>query len=395
MSNNGSEQFGAKKNWQTASCSSLIAFICIAIVTVSSGCSNNSTTSNLNQQVDNDNWEAITNGRSKELERGVVRDFTDRVVIPTYELLVERTDELVNAVNGFVSNPQDKTLQTARQAWLTTREPWERSETFAFGPAESLGYDGDLDDWPVNETDIAAILNSKDSITPEYVKELETTQKGFHAIELLLFGENNDKQAIDFNPRELEYLKVLTTSFQQTVSDLTTSWTEGVEGNPSYKEVFATAGENNNSVYPTVNAAVEEIVQGMLGCLDEVANEKIGEPLETRENIGFESRFSHSSLNDFANNLRGVENAYLSKVAEAGTNGQSISNLVVIKANPQLDRKIKQELKVAIETVNAIPSSIETQIGEQETITKMETAKKAILTLHDTIEQKVLPLVQS
>ncbi|GAB4230085.1 MAG: imelysin family protein [Stanieria sp.] len=364
-------------------------------MTVSSGCSNNSTTSNLNQQVDNDNWEAITNGRSKELERGVVRDFTDRVVIPTYELLVERTDELVNAVNGFVSNPQDKTLQTARQAWLTTREPWERSETFAFGPAESLGYDGDLDDWPVNETDIAAILNSKDSITPEYVKELETTQKGFHAIELLLFGENNDKQAIDFNPRELEYLKVLTTSFQQTVSDLTTSWTEGVEGNPSYKEVFATAGENNNSVYPTVNAAVEEIVQGMLGCLDEVANEKIGEPLETRENIGFESRFSHSSLNDFANNLRGVENAYLSKVAEAGTNGQSISNLVVIKANPQLDRKIKQELKVAIETVNAIPSSIETQIGEQETITKMETAKKAILTLHDTIEQKVLPLVQS
>ncbi|MDJ0690252.1 MAG: imelysin family protein [Xenococcaceae cyanobacterium MO_188.B32] len=149
-----------------------------------------------------------------------------------------------------------------------------RYRGFAFGPAASLGYDGDLDDWPVNETDLEAIINSNDSLTKEYVEGLQTTQKGFHTIELLLFGENNNKTAADFEPRKLDLLKVLTSTFQQSATDLAKSWTEGVEGNPPYREVLATAGDSDNPAYPTVDAAVEEIVQGILGCLDEVANEK-------------------------------------------------------------------------------------------------------------------------
>lgn len=368
---------------------SILVLLCFSLVAINSGCSKTST----NSQSQPNSSNAVTNAQSNDIAVAVVNDFANQVVIPTYQLLEKQATELTKAVDTFVADPNDDTLQAAQQAWLTTRTPWEQSEAFAFGPAASLGYDGDLDDWPVNETDVTAVINSKDAFTPEYVEGLQTTQKGFHTIELLLFGQDNNKTAADFSERELELLKTLTVAFQQTATDLTKSWTEGVEGNPPYREVLASAGDSSNPAYPTVNAAVEEIVQGMIGCLDEVANEKIGEPLKTKENLGFESRFSHSSATDFQNNLKSVQNAYLGTVPEANTSGQSVSDLVA-KADPQLDQKVKTELEAAIQAVEIIPNPIETQVTDAEAASKLQTAQTAILTLFTTMEQQVLPIVQ-
>ncbi|WP_081942891.1 imelysin family protein [Myxosarcina sp. GI1] len=338
--------------------------------------------------------ESATKAETKAIAlEAVATSFADSVVIPTYQQLVEKSSELEQAIETFTSNPTDETLQTARTTWLETRYPWEQSEAFAFGPADSLGYDGDLDDWPVNQTDVAAVLNSGDSLTPEYVESLQTTQKGFHTIELLLFGTDNDKVAADFTARELELLQVLTTAFHQSATELATSWSEGVQGYPPYREVLATAGDSSNPAYPTADAAVEEIVQGIIGCLDEVANTKIGEPLVTGASETFESRFSHSSLNDFQNNLRSVENAYLGRISEDSNKAQtSLSDLVAAR-QPQLDEQVRQELAAAISAVEAIPEPVETKLNDAKTTAQMKAAQAEILTLFSTMQERVLPLV--
>ncbi|MGK7877556.1 MAG: imelysin family protein [Xenococcaceae cyanobacterium] len=372
---------------------SIWAVMFLALLALSSGCNSDSSTK-VDQSSNGSQSATTADAQQGDIQIVVVSDFADQVVIPTYQLLVKKADELSKAVDAFVSNPNDNTLKAAQDAWIAARFPWEQSEAFAFGPADSLGYDGDLDDWPVNETDVVAVLKSSDKLTMEYVKDLQTTQKGFHTIEYLLFGVNNNKKASDFSEREVQFLKVLTAAFNQSAKDLTKSWVEGVEGKSPYREVLATAGDNSNTAYPTMQAAVEEIVQGMLGCLDEVANEKIGEPLETKETLGLESRFSHSSLNDFKNNLRSVQNAYLGKVPDAGTSGKSLSDLIA-KANPKLDKQVKSEMKAAIDAVDAIPDPIEQKVTDEKASAKMEAAQKAILTLFSTIEEKVLPIVQS
>jgi putative iron-regulated protein len=372
--------------WSTKS---LVVLLVGGLLVTSAGCANNSTSSN--SAGDAEQTEAASQaGQFNDAQ--VVADFADQVVLPTYQLLVERAGTLSQAVDAFVNDPTDATLSAAQEAWLATRSPWEQSEAFAFGPAESLGYDGDLDDWPVNETDVQAVLESDDPLTPESVKSLQTTQKGFHTIELLLFGTDNNKQAADFSERELQYLQALTTAFNQTATDLQASWSEGVEGNPPYREVLATAGQGS-SAYPTVQAGAEEIVQGMLGCLDEVANEKIGEPLETQETLGLESRFSHSSLADFQHNIQSVQNAYLGEVPDASSSGESLSSFVA-EVNPDLDAQIKQELQAALEAIATVPGPIEETLPNPDAQTQLETAKEAILTLHSTIEEQVLPLVQ-
>ena len=51
------------------------------------------------------------------------------------------------------------------------RIPWEQSEGF-FGPVDSKGIDPSIDS-TVNVEDLNAVLNSKDSLTKEYVDLLK------------------------------------------------------------------------------------------------------------------------------------------------------------------------------------------------------------------------------
>ncbi|WAL59572.1 imelysin family protein [Thermocoleostomius sinensis] len=337
--------------------------------------------------------EAVSRSIDQATSRQLVGDFADRVVVATYEELVVRSEELVATVNAFISNPTDQTLQAARESWITARFPWEQSEAFAFGPADSLGYDGALDDWPVNEADVLAVINSEEELTPEYIATLQTTQQGFHAIEFILFGVENDKTVDDFSERELAYLQAATIAFDQTAKALLQSWVTGIDGNPPYRQVLATAGDSSNPAYLTANAAVEEIVQGMLGCLDEVANEKIGEPLETKDTVTLESRFSQTTLNDLHNNLLSVRNAYLGSISASDT-GYSLSAWVA-EQNPALDDQIKRELEAAIDAVAAIPGPVETNLEEADTIAQMEAAQAAILQVFNTLQSEVLPQVQA
>lgn len=326
-------------------------------------------------------------------DQNLVAAFPEQVVIPTYERLVTQSGKLVTAVDAFVANPSDDTLKAAQQTWTETRIPWEQSEAFAFGPADSLGYDGDLDDWPVNETDVAAVIKDAKPINSDLISSLQTTQKGFHTIELLLFGTDNNKTAADFTPRELEYVKTLASVFDQTAQELKQSWTAGVQGKPAYKTVFATAGESDNSAYPTRQAAVEEVVQGIIGCLDEVGNEKIGVPLKAKNTDDLESRFSHTSLADFKNNIQSVQIAYLGGEPDAGAQENSLSAWVA-QNNPDLDAQVQKELQVALTALANVPDPVETKMTDDAALTQLKTAQEAVLASFATFEGQVLPLVK-
>lgn len=356
--------------------------VTLAVLLVGTGCETPTTS------------EGGSNGASAGGNVQLVSDFPEQVVIPTYQLLVEQSKTLKVTVDAFASDANAETLKAAQVAWIEAREPWEQSEAFAFGPAESLGYDGDLDDWPVNETDLNGVLGGSDSISAETVQQLQTTQKGFHTIELLLFGADNNKKAADFTDREKQFVQQLATAFDKTANDLVVSWSEGIDGNPAYKTVLATAGASENSAYPTSEAALEEILGGIIGCLDEVGNEKIGEPLKAKTTDDLESRFSHSSATDFKNNVIGAQNAYFGKTPKAGTSGASLSAWLAEK-DADLDAQVQKELQAAIDAVAAIPAPIEPKISDADALAKMQTAQDAVLTAFTTFESKVLPLVKA
>lgn len=372
----------------------LLATLLLSMTTLGTACSNNNTAKNspADNQTPTKTTEVANKVQTKSSETLVLSDFTNNVVIPTYQQLVTKSNKLQQATTAFVQTPNDNNLKAVQSAWKATRTPWEQSEAFAFGPAESSGYDGNLDDWPVNHTDLTALIKSKEQLNPDYVKtRLQTTQKGFHAIEYLLFGENNDRQASQLSERELELLQLLTTDFHNTAKELQQSWVAGVDGKPAFREVFTTAGNKTNTTYPTTKAAVAEIVNGIIGCVEEVGEEKIGKPIASKQNLDFESRFSHASLTDFKNNLTSARNAYLGEFN--GTKGKSVSDLVA-EADPAVDKEIKTQLNTALEALEAVPTPVETKLNDPAALEKLKTAQGKILTTYRTIQSKALPLFE-
>ena len=326
-------------------------------------------------------------------DRAVVVDYVDHVIVPTYTLLATRAAALSGAVNALAAGPDADTLAAARQAWIDTRSPWEQSEAFLFGPVFSHGYDPALDTWPLNEADLNAVLEGTDTLTVDFVESLPESQKGFHTVEYLIFGVDNHKTADAFTDRELQYLSAATAEMARIAGLLAESWTTRVDGRPPYAEVFRTAGEPGNTAYPSLGAAGQEIVQGMIGILDEVANGKIAEPYDHHDPRLVESQFSFNSQLDFQDNIRGVRRAWLGLGPEDGSPAGASLSAFVARRDPALAARVLAELDAGIAAIAAIPAPFRDAITDDAADARIEAAQAALRKAQTTIESEVVPLI--
>ncbi|MBQ6965058.1 MAG: peptidase M75 [Bacteroidaceae bacterium] len=141
-----------------------------------------------------DEWEA-------EFQE-IVNQFVDVVAVPTYADLKNKNNTLLSAVQALQKNPTNQAFETACQAWLDARQPWESSEAFLFGPVAELGLDPNMDSWPLDAVGIANLLKSQKwsemEWTGEYDEESEAIEaaqslRGFHTLEFLLFKDGKPR----------------------------------------------------------------------------------------------------------------------------------------------------------------------------------------------------------
>jgi putative iron-regulated protein len=327
-----------------------------------------------------------------KFDRQILRDFVTQVVVPSNNQFAQQASTLSKTIDAYATAPSETTLASAQAAWVKARAAWEQTECFGFGPTTSLGYDGALDTWPVNETDLKALMNSKAPLSAASVSKMKETEKGFHVIEYFLFGQDKRRQPTDLAQRDLQYLQLLGKDFARVATDLATSWSKGVEGQPAYQEVFGTAGEAGNTTYPTVQAGAQEMIQGMVDSLDEVANEKLGKPLVEKNPKLAESRFSLNTLTDIKSNLQGAQNVYLGSLPDANTSGKGLS-VYIAQVNPMLDSAVKQKFKVAAQSLEQISEPLETAVLNPKAADSIKAAQSAIDAVRETIEKDVKPLV--
>ena len=349
-------------------------FCCLLLTSVLVvGCGSNDETDEQEEQVETFNASTM------------LSDFANTVVLATYTDLDNKAGELLAVVKALEADPTQGNLEKAQEAWKATRTPWEQSEAFLFGPVDTQGLDPALDSWPVDHVNLQSVLNSDDTLTVDFVSGLEDTQKGFHTIEFLLFREGNQRKASDITARELEYLVSTTENLKASTSQLRLAWAPEGE---NFSSAVAQAG-TGSVVYPSQNAAVQEMVNGMITIADEVANGKISDPYNESDTTLVESQFSFNSISDFQDNIRGIQNVYMGKFM---TDGQGL-NEFVNSQNPALDARFQQEVQAAIDAIGAIPDPFRDSI----TINRgaVQAAIEAVSTIQLTLEQNILPLVQS
>ncbi len=323
-------------------------------------------------------------------DAAVIEDFADQVVIPTYSWLADAAADLNDEVVALAASPTDSAHEAAKAAWVATRSPWEQSEGFLFGPVDTYGLDPALDTWPVNKTDLDAVLSGPDSLTVDYVANLDPSLKGFHSIEYLLFGEDSAKAVDGFTAREFEYLVALTGELATNANTLAASWTDGIDGGEPYGDVFRGAGAN--SAYPSLASAAQEIVEGMIGICDEVANGKIADPFDNQDPNLVESQFSFNSLADFTDNMRSVKNAFNGSVPDAETAGTGLASWVESR-DADLAARINDLLDETIAALGEIPHPFRDAILDPAAEDAIVAAQAVINELRVVLEDDLIALV--
>ena len=315
----------------------------------------------------------------------MLNDFANTVVLATYTELDSKAGELLAAVKALAADASQANLEKAQQAWKATRTPWEQSEAFLFGPVDTQGLDPALDSWPVDHVNLQSVLDSNDALTVDFVSGLEDTQKGFHTIEFLLFRDGDQRKASDITDRELEYLVSTTENLKASTAQLRLAWAPEGE---NFSNTVAQAGEGS-TVYPSQSAAVQEMINGMIVIADEVANGKISDPYNESDTTLVESQFSFNSISDFQDNIRGIQNVYMGKFM---TDGQGLNEFVNSK-DADLDVRFQQEVQAAIDAIGAIPDPFRDSITANRGAVQI--AIDAVSKVQQTLEQDILPLVQS
>lgn len=319
-----------------------------------------------------------------------ITNIANNVIVETYSNLANKANDLFTEAKDFSNNTDASNLDEVKQAWRSTRSPWEQSEGFLFGPVDTQGIDPAIDSWPVNVVDMDALLADTQNfptISEAVVDQQTNEAKGFHLIEYLLWGIDGNKQLGDFTTRELEYLVAACENLKNKTATLKDAW---VSTSGNYVANFINAG--TSGIYVSEKAALEDLVTGMITIADEVANGKIEVPLNGENGGGVdptqeESRFSHNSKLDFANNVRSISNTYNGKFL---TDGKGLSEVVASKKT-SLDTQFKAEIVAAIQAIEAISGTFSDAIVNNRSA--VENAQVKVRTVQETLESKIKPLI--
>jgi predicted lipoprotein len=336
----------------------------------------------------------------------MITNLTDDVIVAGYADLAAQGDALLLATQTLLTSTSQADLVAAQNAWKAARQPWEQGESHIFGPVDSLSIDPHLDSWPLNTTDLQTQLANSSGFDADTIKGWNDDVQGFHTMEYLLFGDginSNTKQIADLTTKEREYLIALAEVFRDYAVQLDDAWQ--VSYNPQdtnalpYAELLKTSGDANNAIYSSELAVIEELINGMIGIVDEVGNGKIadpfGESLATADTSKVESQYSWNSLTDFADNIIGVRNVYQGEFT-GSTDKTGLIDFVAA-ADAELSTRVASEIEDAISKIQAISGTTDMPfrqaILDAEGRVRVQTAVDALSTLQASLESDVLPLL--
>ncbi|MEM7634088.1 MAG: imelysin family protein [Pseudomonadota bacterium] len=295
---------------------------------------------------------------------------------------------LKTAVDAFVAAPSAESLAAARTAWLAARVPYQQTEVYRFGNAIVDDWEGKVNAWPLDEglidyVDPAGYGDASDenpfytvnvvanktvtaggktvdatTITPAVLESLQevggveaNVATGYHAIEFLLWGQDNNgtgpgagnRPHTDFDTanctggncdRRATYLKAATDLLIKDLEDMAANWSADGAARKNLAEGGAKEG-------------LKAILTGM-GSLSygELAGERMKLGLLLHDPEEEHDCFSDNTHNSHLYDVIGIQNVYLGKYKRPDGSileGAALSDLVREK-DAALDTELRENI---------------------------------------------------
>lgn len=301
-----------------------------------------------------------------------------RIVLASYEDSLEAAVALDDAIGALLEDPSEEKLQDARDAWRAAREPYLQTETYRFyeGPIDNTedGPEGLLNAWPLDENfidyvadnDNAGIINDLDAtIDAEALIGLnevggeKNIATGYHAIEFLLWGQDQDDDGPGARPytdfvdggtaanqdRRREYLRVVSALLVENLASLVDAWKEDED---NYRADF-------EAEEPEV--ALDRMLSGMIILSGfETGGERLQTALNTGDQEDEHSCFSDNTDRDMVQDVRGIQNVWLGRYER--TDGSTVSGVgiadVVAGTDADLAEQVSDRIAESLELAEAL-----------------------------------------
>ncbi len=347
----------------------------------------------------------VDDGKFSFAATDMITNLSDNVIVAGYADLASKADDLHMKTQTLLATPTADNLAAVQMAWKAARQPWEQGEAHIFGPVDALSIDPHLDTWPLATNDLATQLANNSGFDAATVKTWNDNVQGFHTMEYLLFGDgiaDNQKSIGEMTAKEREYLVALAEVFRDYAKDLDDAWQVDFNKTDAVSLPYVDTLKNpgvTGGTYASQVAVIEELVQGMIGIVDEVGNGKIADPfganLAAADTSKVESQYSWNSLTDFGDNIIGVRNVYLGELT--GEKDQQGIIDFVKAADATLAARVESEINAAIINIQAISGAtnmpFRQAILDADGRTRVQTAVDSLTKLQTSLEQDIKPLL--
>jgi putative iron-regulated protein len=272
-----------------------------------------------------------------------------RVVSTNYEDAVTKAKALDAAVQAFVAAPSPSTQDAAKSAWIAARVPYGPSEVFRFydGPIDDpdSGPEGALNGWPLDENyidytrddpdaglvnDLASMptLSAELLLAANEAKGEKAIATGYHAIEFLLWGQDDETPGTGAGKRpHTDYLDATAggtaknpdrrRTYLTTVSSVLVSDLEGLRQAwdttrpDSFGSGFGVT--STDGVDPRKDAVAKILVSLHSLSKKELSGERMMVAFNSRSQEDEHSCFSDNTSADLYGNGLGIENVWLGR----------------------------------------------------------------------------------
>lgn len=361
---------------------------------------------------------ACSGGASDDLRSEVAENYAE-VVHEAYSLSLASAQQMDQAIDSFLADPNAETLDAAKSAWLTARADYGPTEAFRFygGPIDNdeTGVEGLVNAWPLDEVYIDYVEDDPDGGIINMVAEYPTIDTdllvslneeggeanistGWHAIEFLLWGQDlsadgpgnrpvEDYTTADNADRRSEYLALTSGLLLEHLQEMVDAWAPETD---NYRAEFVALPPNE--ALGMMMTGMGELSRG------ELAGERLTVAYETRSQEDEQSCFSDNTTADIIGNATGIQMVYLGEVGSV--DGPGIYDLVAVGDQDLADR-LNEEIAASIASAEDIPAPFDRHLAEGvsdddsgreailDTIVALETQADSIVDAASTLEVEI------
>lgn len=349
-------------------------------------------------------------------KKSAVLDTYKKIAHAGYEDSVITAKALQKAVEALVAKPSEKTLMAAREAWVASRVPYQQTEVYRFGNAIVDDWEGKVNAWPLDEglidyVDTSSygeesdenalfranvIANSVFQLNGQTVNASVITKEllsdtlhevddveanvatGYHAIEFLLWGQDNNgtgpgagnRPSTDFDvnnctggscDRRNQYLLVATDLLIDDLEWMTAQWT--AQGSAAMD--LDKKGENGGLV--TILTGMGSLSYGELAGERMKLGLMLNDPEEEHDCFSDNTHYSHFY------DAKGIQNVFAgsyTRVDGSVVSGPGLKDLLPSAESAELDRALGDTLskmQVLVDFAEKKGQSYDQMIGEGNT----------------------------